>query len=390
MANRIFKATKISHCGKCDKEIAIGEHITWPRRGQAWYRVHVHCGVPCTCEETAVSEPISLNSQHVNGNGYVTPTTADPASAAVSALAAVIEPLIAARVLSADAIRELIEEEVRIALESQPEPEPKYTTLQVQLPNGTVNPVNGPSHKQFSQLLALIASRTDIYLYGAPGGGKSTAVKQIADALSLDYATISLNVQTSASVLSGYLDATGRYVSTRFRELYEHGGIFLIDEADNASANLLTTLNTALGNHHMAFPDAVIERHPDFICVGAGNTVGRGASRQHADRRQFDAAFADRFFFLAWDYDEELERNVALSITPSAKAWVEWVQLTRCHVKEQSLHNVVVTPRASIKGAQLIANGINDYRSLADGLVFKGLETNQVKSILATCSLPNS
>lgn len=395
---RIFTATKTGTCRLCNEAIAIDEHITWPRRGDNHFRVHAHCGKPCTCEGSAPQAPftgsLALNGAvaQSNGNGAIShvPSTpsADGAAAAVNALAAVIEPLIAARVPDTSQIEALIEERINAAIEALPEPEPQIQRLQIVTPQGQVNEIQGKVHKQFKRLLGLLAQRKDVYLYGAPGGGKSTAVRQAAEGLGLPYYTISLNVQTADSKLMGYLDATGRYIEPKFREAYEKGGVYLVDEADNAAGNLLTSLNTALGNGHHAFPDAIVPRHSDFVCVGAGNTAGRGASRQHSDRRQFDAAFADRFFFLAWQYDEDLETAAALSHTPDAKRWVEWVQLVRLHVSEQSLHHVTVTPRASIEGAKLIAAGFEADRELADGLVFKGLESSQVNSILRTCPLP--
>ena len=89
---------------------------------------------------------------------------------------------------------------------------------------------------------------------------------------------IALTAQTSESRLFGYMDATGNYVKTRFYDCYVDGGVFVIDEADNASANLLTALNGALANGTGAFPCGNMKRHPDFVCLATGNTSGWGAN----------------------------------------------------------------------------------------------------------------
>lgn len=390
-----FKASRKSHCHLCDSSIVPGEHITWPRRGDDRRWRHAHCNLPCNCEDTPEAEQpayqssLSLNgASHAASGGAVNATaSANGAAAAVSALASVIEPLIASRVPAMDAIRDLVQDEIQAALAALPEPEPHRELIEVRTPIGEIKQV-GRAHKQFKRLLALVAQRKDTYLYGAAGGGKSTAVRQCAEALSLEYSTISLNVQTTESKIAGYMDANGRYVEPLFRVRYEKGGVYFVDETDNAAGNLLTSLNTALANGHYAFPDGMVARHPDFVCIGAGNTAGRGASRQHAERRQFDSAFSDRFFFMKWDYDEELERDAALAYGDAAKPWVEWVRRVRAHCAEQNLHHVSVTPRASIEGAKLIAAGFDVDRELADGLVFKGLEASQVNGILRDCPLP--
>jgi len=84
----------------------------------------------------------------------------------------------------------------------------------------------------------------------------------VADALSLSFHAISVGSQTSKSDLAGYMTATGEYVRTQFREAYENGGLFLLDEADAGNSNVLILLNAALSNGKMAFPDGMVDAHP--------------------------------------------------------------------------------------------------------------------------------
>ena len=114
-------------------------------------------------------------------------------------------------------------------------------------------------------------------------------------------------------MITGYMDATGDYVRTAFRNAFEHGGVFLFDEVDNGNANALGVVNSALANGSMAFPDGMVKRHPDFLCVASANTYGRGADRQYVGRQALDAAFMDRFEVIHVDYDEALEEALCLA-----------------------------------------------------------------------------
>ena len=194
------------------------------------------------------------------------------------------------------------------------------------------------------QLLYLLSKRHHVYLYGGPGGGKSTAAKQAADALGIQFGYISLNPQTPDSRLMGYMDATGNYRETLFHKLYRDGGVFCIDEMDNASASLLTTLNSCLENGHGAFPNGMIPRHENFVVVATGNTAGRGANPQFPDRRPFDCAFSERFTFIEWDYDQQLEEAITMAINPKATDWLKWIRNVRTYAK-QNHPKLIVSPR---------------------------------------------
>ena len=167
--------------------------------------------------------------------------------------------------------------------------------------------------QKFGRLLQLIQLRKHVYLHGGPGSGKSTASAEIAKALNLRHGYVSLTAQTGESKLFGFVDAHGNYQKTEFYTCYTEGGVFLIDEGDNASANLLTALNGALANGHAAFPNGNQPRHPDFVCIVTGNTSGWGANPMFPERRPLDAAFRRRFAFIEWGYDEAFERRLTLA-----------------------------------------------------------------------------
>ena len=245
-------------------------------------------------------------------------------------------------------------------------------------------------HKKFDQLATLVGElKHDVYLYGPPASGKSTATEDLAKALGLDYGTVTFDPQLPMSKLVGYGTASGQYMPTEFYNLYKNGGVFCGDEQDNASAGTATALNTALANNRYTFPthDEATPRHKNFVYVGCGNTSGQGGNLAYPDRRRFDQAFADRFTFLNWGYDPAQEQAITLSIaddmgvgSADALAWFKLVQSIRtyCHDNHPE---VVCTPRASYKGVGMLAVGIK-HKDIATALIFKGLDDDTAKYIL--------
>ena len=246
-------------------------------------------------------------------------------------------------------------------------------------------------HCQFEELLYWLGQRENVYLYGEPGGGKTTAAKQAADALGLPFGYISLNLQTPESRLIGFMAPDNvTYRPTMFRQCYEEGGIFLVDEFDNMSDSVATSLNGALENGFCAFPDRPVMRHPDFVCIASGNTAGRGGNIMHAGRRALDAATLERFVFIQWTYDEDLEQREVLAIadTANSRAWLAWVREVRKFVHEQDI-KLVASPRASFKGAKVLAtNPKLSPEEIADRVLFKGQHADIKRQVLSNCPLP--
>ncbi len=242
------------------------------------------------------------------------------------------------------------------------------------------------AHKKLPLLVYYLSQRQHVYSYGPHGSGKSTGAQQAAQALSLKYGYISLTPQTPESRLLGYQTASGSYVRTQFRDCYEHGGVFCIDEVDNASPSLLTVLNGSMENGHCPFPDGLISRHDDFVMVGTGNTCGRGANPSYPERRPFDSAFADRFTYLEWNYDEKLERKIALAINPDSDKWIEWVQDVRRWATKNH-PRFVPSPRATFRIARFLKDGQAKQEEILDGAMWRG-DSELSKKVLINCPLP--
>jgi MoxR-like ATPase len=166
---------------------------------------------------------------------------------------------------------------------------------------------------------------------------------------------MSVGPQTTKSDIFGYMDANGNYVTTEFRRRFEEGGVFLLDEIDAGHGGVLTAVNAALAGTLCAFPDGMIRKHEDFVCLAAGNTYGTGATREYVGRNQLDAATLDRFDFIDFPYDAALEKAIVASAGGDPD-WVDFVQTVRVAVDELKLRHVV-SPRASINGAKLLKAG---------------------------------
>lgn len=222
-------------------------------------------------------------------------------------------------------------------------------------------------HKSFEKLLKLVNRGHNIYLVGPAGSFKTTAAKQVADALGVKFRAISLNNQLPESRIFGYMNSAGEYVGTTFREVYETGGVYLFDEMDNGNANTIAAINMAIENGQCPFPDKVVDIHPDARFICAANTFGRGADRMYVGRNQLDAASLDRFVTVEWDYDEDLERTIAQN-----DEWVDEVIKIRRAVEKARIRHVV-SPRASITGSKLLADGF-DKEDVLNMVVWKGLD----------------
>ena len=161
-------------------------------------------------------------------------------------------------------------------------------------------------HQMFEQVLTQVQLDEPVMLIGPAGSGKNFAVSQIAEGLGLDMHYT--NNASNEFKLTGFIDAGGTYRDTEFYRAFKHGGVFFLDEIDNSDPSALIVINSALANGYMAFPHETVVRHPDFRCVAAANTWGKGSNLQYVGRNVLDGATLDRFDMVFFDYDRKLER----------------------------------------------------------------------------------
>lgn len=250
-----------------------------------------------------------------------------------------------------------------------------------QLPDGSVVST-GLQHKDFPTLLKVLQAKQNAYLVGPAGSGKTKAAQQASEVLSVPF--YFTGAITSEYKLTGFRAATGKVVRTAFREAFEHGGLFLFDEIDGSMAAPVLAFNAAIANGIMDFPDGTVKKHPNFYCVAAANTFGVGADRVYVGRNQLDGATLDRYAFIEWSYDEDLERAITLSVTnewepETVNKWVNHVQDVRAAVADIELHHII-SPRASIEGVNLLRIGI-EWNQVVKMKLWKGLDEDSVQRI---------
>lgn len=259
--------------------------------------------------------------------------------------------------------------------------QPKIT--KVIIGDRIIKELHGVQHSQFPKVLSALGARLSIMMVGPAGTGKTTIASRAADALGLDFSSKSCTSQTTESSLVGFINAAGHYVTTEFRKRFEEGGVFLLDEVDNANPNVLGVLNSALANGEMAFPDGMVKRHTDFVCVAAGNTYGNGATAEYVGRNPIDAATKDRFVFVDIAIDDAVEQAMLDSIGLDAEVanrWLGVVRSARRNVESYGL-KVVVSPRATQYGATLLKAGWV-MQDVVGATLLKGAKPDQQAKIL--------
>ncbi len=232
-----------------------------------------------------------------------------------------------------------------------------------------------PRHFLFAEILQTSDLDIPVALIGPAGSGKSTVCMQIADALGLKYYL--QNSVTGTHELAGYMDAHGKYNTTAFREAFEKGGYILVDEVDTSDPTALKWVNTALANGYAMFPDRPdpVFKHKDFRIAIAANTYGNGADRIYVGANQLDASTLDRFVFFDFRYDEKMEKVMSGNIK-----WAERVQtLRKSAFKEKA--RMVISPRATIYGARLLAGGF-DQKTVEERVIWKGTDEELKTRIL--------
>lgn len=172
--------------------------------------------------------------------------------------------------------------------------------------------ITGVQHEKFETILRLVSApfeaRCSPYLYGPSGTGKTYTAGKIAEALGLDFYCISA-VQDILN-LEGYQDAAGIYHGTAFRTAFENGGLLLFDEIDASLPDVINKLNAALANGVYEFPDKVVNVHPDFRFMAAGNTCGKGGNQRYTGRYVLEESTLNRFAITAFNYSPAIEESL--------------------------------------------------------------------------------
>ena len=238
--------------------------------------------------------------------------------------------------------------------------------------NDLVTKVEGIKHPKFEDILTYVANRENVYLYGPAGSGKNVLCEQIAKALGVPF--YYQNTLLTKFDVTGYKNAAGEFEETEFYKAWTNGGLFMLDEADNTTAEAMVTLNAALANGYYAFPGVGrVNAHPKFYCMAAGNTNGQGATDEYCGRYKMDESSRDRFGFVEIDYAPEVETAIAAGHHDV----LGFVYELRAICKEQRI-SLICGYRAI---AKLVKFYDHNAESIISDFILKGTEKDTVREI---------
>lgn len=239
-----------------------------------------------------------------------------------------------------------------------------------------VRKIEGCVHKEFETILKLVGADIPVFLTGPAGCGKNVICKQVSEALGLEF--YFTNAVTQEYKLTGFIDANGRYHETQFYKAFTEGGVFMLDEIDASTPEVLVILNAAIANRYFDFPTGRVSAHENFRIVAAGNTFGTGADIEYTGRYQLDASSLDRFAIIEVDYDKDVESAIA----KGDKTLLDFVYSLRKAIKDADL-KFTVSYRAierlgklkdilsidkAIKIAVMRSMGMDDARIIAKNI----------------------
>jgi MoxR-like ATPase len=270
--------------------------------------------------------------------------------------------------------------------------EMKPERIEIQRQDGTVFEIEETVHPSFRKVMDLAKMRKNIVLIGPAGSGKSYLARQVAYAIfgpadtwanpTEKIGMISCSGGMSEGHFIGRLLPVGEggkfeTVMADFRRCFQFGGVFLMDEMDAADDNVLLVMNDAIANGKLVLINDVgcptIDKHPDFIFIGAANTYGRGADRMYCGRNALDEAFLDRFRIgqVEIDYSEEVDK----ALCPD-DALRHRLQTYRRRVNENRLERIVST--RFLKDAYEMKVGAGWSDADIDGQLFMGWREDEI------------
>lgn len=244
-------------------------------------------------------------------------------------------------------------------------------TVKVETPFGQ-HEVKGLTGQEFEDVLKLVTADIPVFLSGPAGCGKNVMCKQVAQALGLNF--YFSNAVTEEYKMTGFIDANGVYHETEFFKAFTQGGVFMLDEIDASSPEVLVLLNAAIANKYQNFPTGKYEAHKDFRLIAAGNTYGTGADSEYTGRFQLDASSLDRFAILDVTYDKKIEESLA----GGDQDLLKFVWEFRKSVKKSNI-NFTVSYRAIDRLAKMVA--MFDIQKAVKLAILRGMEKEDAKMV---------
>jgi hypothetical protein len=173
-------------------------------------------------------------------------------------------------------------------------------------------------NENFPKIIDDLRDGLNVYLYGLAGTGKTVLAEQVAEVLcdptgeyqmgSVDpkagivvpFRTINCSQWTSPMQIIGGYSIKG-YEEGQLELAWKYGGVLILDELPKLDPNTAGLLNDALaksGRKNAVITNGkgdAIPKHPDFMCVGTGNTDMKSTSANFSGNNRQDYSLVDRF-----------------------------------------------------------------------------------------------
>lgn len=272
--------------------------------------------------------------------------------------------------ISTDNLVETTKEKLDSFIKQNYGPLPKK--IEVNVPSVSSKQMEGIFHNKFEHILKLVTANIPTLLIGPAGSGKNHTLEQVSEALDLDF--YFSNAITQEFKLTGFIDANGNFHETQFYKAFKNGGLFFLDEIDASIPEVLIILNSAIANKYFDFPTGRVKAHKDFRVVAAGNTMGTGADALYVGRSQLDAATIDRFAQVEFDYDSEVEQQLA-----SNTDLYDFIKSARKALTSNSMQ-YTVSMRSIINASKI--DGVVEDAFTVKGIILKTIPVDELKMIV--------
>lgn len=324
-----------------------------------------------------------------DANGIMVQSLLDAAEkriqSASSAFAAIGKTSVQGAIIDWQRVREISREEIALRL-AKPEPEKVVVLDKAGVQKTLSGAVTHPSFHLLARASAcrdFSGNRLNCILVGPTGTGKSYACRQLSELHGLPFYFQS--IATEPYDLVGYQRVNGEQKYTPFVVAFRDGGVCLLDELDRYDPKALVSLNAALANGAMTLDNGeVIRRHADFICVGAANTFGFGASADFTAAEKLDLSTISRFSVrIEWSVVADTESDIAAAKAEDAdiaRHWLAEIRKVRAAMERLGLP-YLADQRTVETGANLLAAGmaLEDVRAAT---YLAPLDTDQKTAIL--------
>lgn len=238
-------------------------------------------------------------------------------------------------------------------------------------------------HYQLGEIIDILKRRAYPLLWGSPGAGKTYLALQIEKATEhiwtgKRFGLKSLIIQgcedsSKIEIMGVVSPITNLFIVPAFYDRWINGGVIIFDECFCCPASFLNTLNSALAQKRIDFPNGESHQmHEHCYIIFADNTNGWGKDNRYPERMNCGPAFRNRVDFLHFEYDPTLEKAITRQFLSAelTKLWIKFAHMCRRHLEASQLP-VCASPRFIQEGARIIHQSLGSNRPITKELILK-------------------